>query len=425
MDMDSENEKICALALGRVFGEKPRIALALIECFGSAQAVFEAGDRQLEEVLGPGSRYRGLLSARALEEARSESQSLEKMGARYLPCTDAAYPGALRDSEDPPVGLYYRGCSPAEEIFAPERPCVSIVGTRDASPYGLKQCEALVQALSTLQPAPVIVSGLAYGIDICAHRTALHCGLPTLAVMATGIDRIYPWQHRMDAEAMANTPGCALLTDYPLDTPAVALNFVRRNRIIAALSRWTVLVESREKGGGMITARLAFGYGREVYALPGRLDDLRSQGCNRLIATKVAEAYTSPEELLEAMGLRQPTPGRRSGPAPAVGGRPGVAGGLGLADESGGGAVGCGPGSMEEASRKTARRFYAEKMSPDDLEAVTKMLIRIRADCGVTLMQLAEDLHLSEYKVGALSSLLEADGLINVDLLKRCRIGSD
>ena len=195
----------------------------------------------------------------------------------------------------------------------------------------------------------------------------------------------------------------------------MALNFVRRNRIIAALSRWTVLVESREKGGGMITARLAFGYGREVYALPGRLDDVRSQGCNRLIATKLAEAYTSPEELLEAMGLKEAERSvRRTGG--------GGSKEKGHTEEDSGRCGG--PGSMEEASRKTARRFYADKIPPEDLETVTKMLIRIRADCGITLMQLAEELQLSEYKVNALSSLLEAEGLITVDLLKRCRIHS-
>ncbi|MBP5538567.1 MAG: DNA-processing protein DprA, partial [Bacteroidales bacterium] len=237
-----------------------------------------------------------------------------------------------------------------------------------------------------------IVSGLAFGIDMCAHRTALRYGLPTWGVMATGVDTIYPWRHRDDAIRMESQPGCALLSDYPLGTGALAIHFIRRNRIIAALAKATLLVESKEKGGGIITARLAFDYGREVYAVPGRMGDVRSQGCNRLIAGKVAEAVCSPEQWLDSLGFVVHGPGAGRGSSPI-----------------GSGGTECViPGS--------------ERVSRSDTELCARMLTLIRTECGITLGQLARQLHCPEVKLASLASVLEADGLIRVDLLRRCRI---
>ena len=187
---------------------------------------------------------------------------------------------------------------------------VAVVGTRDISPYGREWCERIVHALARTSPKPLIVSGLAIGTDICAHKAALEASLPTIAVMATGTDTIYPYRHRQIAEKMSGTQGCALVTDYPPGTAPLPVNFLRRNRIIAGLSHATILVESKIKGGGMMTCRLAFSYDRDVYALPGRADDLRSQGCNHLIRARMAEPLTSEEDIIDSLGLL--TTGRKS-----------------------------------------------------------------------------------------------------------------
>ena len=150
---------------------------------------------------------------------------------------------------------------------------------------------------------PLVVSGLALGVDAVAHRTALENGLKTVAVMATGIDQIYPSQHQGLGEQIASTPGCGLVSDYPPDTQAVAINFIRRNRIIAGICKATLLIESKIKGGGMITAHLANSYDREVFALPGRVDDPYSQGCNLLIRQNLAEPIGDLAELMQKLSL--------------------------------------------------------------------------------------------------------------------------
>ena len=385
--MDWKNEKICSMALGKVFGFEPRLALALVRHLGSASAVFDLPLSQRDELLGPYSKYKGQLTDRTLDEAAEEYERLSRMNACYLAYSEPAYPSALKEASDPPMGLYVRSSTPPESLFGGTSPVIAVVGTRDATPYGLQLCERLVAALAGVEPKPVIVSGLAYGIDICAHRTALRSGLPTLGVMATGVDDIYPWRHRNDALRMESEPGCALLSDYPLGTGALAIHFIRRNRIIAALSQATLLVESKEKGGGMITARLAFDYGRDVYAVPGRVGDVRSQGCNRLIAEKIAEAVCSPEQWLSSLGFVVRGPGPKAGEA-------------------------------ERVVPSTGR------MSRSDTDLCAQMLSLIQAECGITLDQLAVHLHCSEVKLSSLAALLEADGLIRVDLLRRCRINS-
>ena len=267
------------------------------------------------------------------------------------------------------------------------------MGTRNATPYGLRQCEWLVQALSGVKEKPGVVSGLAFGVDICAHRAALCAGLPTWAVMATGVDALYPWQHRDDALRMEIQPGCALVSDYPLGTGALAIHFIRRNRIIAGLSRATLLVESKDKGGGMITARLAFDYGREVYAVPGRMEDACSQGCNRLIAEKVAEAVCTPGQWIDSLGF-------------SCSGRSAVR-----------------PDACSGASDgRSAGERYAGRLPPADISLIVKMLALIRSDSGISFGQLAARLGCPEVKVSTLAAMLEADGLILADLLGRCRI---
>lgn len=389
------------MALGKVFGFEPRIAWALVENLGSASAVFEVVPAQRDRLLGPYSKYKGALTDRLLDETVEEYERLSRMNARYLACLEPEYPAALKEIPDPPMGLYVRSTTSPDALFGTAAPVVAVVGTRDATPYGLRQCERLVAALAGLEPKPVLVSGLAFGVDICAHRMAMRHGMPTWGVMATGVDTIYPWRHRDDAIRMESTPGCALLSDYPLGTSAMAIHFIRRNRIIAGLAKATLLVESKAKGGGLITARLAFDYGRDVYAVPGRLDDVGSQGCNQLITSKVAEAVCSPDQWLDALGFSVRRPG--PGPGRASGEAERVIPGFGRVVPS---PVIPGP----------------DRVSRSDTELCARMLTLIRAECGITLDQLAGELHCPEVKLASLAAVLEADGLIRVDLLRRCRI---
>ena len=177
------------------------------------------------------------------------------------------------------------------------RPRVVIIGTRDISPYGKYCTELIVQALSRNLLKPAIVSGLAYGVDACAHEAALLFGLPTIAVMATGIDTVYPLHHQRLAERIINHPGSCLLTPFPEGTAPMAYNFIHRNAIMAAICNAVIVVESKKKGGAMVTARLAYEHGIPVYAVPGRIDDIRSEGCNELLRNGVALIITDPDQL--------------------------------------------------------------------------------------------------------------------------------
>ncbi len=300
-----EKERIAACALNMIFGYEPRLGKALLEAVGSAAGIFEMDREGLRSLTGPQHRWLDQLTPAALEEAERELEKCAAAGARFIALSDPAYPALLRECEDPPLGLYFKGTDPPEEVFG-ERPAIAVVGTRDVDAYGRDWCERLVDALAHSRQKPLIVSGLALGVDACAHLTALAGGLPTVAVMATGIEKVYPFRHGLLASRIAAAPGSALLTDYPTGTEPVAIHFLRRNRIIAGLCHATLLVESKVKGGGMLTAELAHSYGRALYALPGRADDVRSQGCNLLLRKQMAEAVTDPDSFLLSLGLQAP-----------------------------------------------------------------------------------------------------------------------
>jgi DNA processing protein len=179
------------------------------------------------------------------------------------------------------------------------RRIVSIVGTRHASEYGKALCENFVADLARFAPGTLIVSGLAYGIDVCAHRAALKAGLPTVGVLAHGLDRIYPGAHRATAKQMLENGG--LLTEFMSGTEPFPSNFLQRNRIVAGMADATVVVESASKGGSLITASLALGYDRDCFAFPGRVNDQYSQGCNELVSRNRAALITSAYDFVEAM----------------------------------------------------------------------------------------------------------------------------
>ena len=383
--MENYEEKACLCALGKIFGFKPRIALALIEHLGSAQEVFKLNRSSLEQLLGPHSQYTDAIRRSTVYESCKELEFYEKQRIDFIGWTQEHYPALLKECPDAPVGLYIKSRTHASNLWTPAKN-IAIVGTRDVSPYGKEWCSRIVQTLAKSEERPLIVSGLALGTDICAHKAAVEAGLPTIAVMATGPESVYPYRHKEFAELLCQTPGCALVTDYPPGTAPLAIHFLRRNRIIAGLSDATILIESKIKGGGMMTARLAFSYSRDVFALPGRVDDIRSQGCNSLIKSKIAEPLTSTDELMENLGVTISAANTQ------------------VSDEQ---LIAC---------------TYRSRMSDDRILQMSVILSTIRQKRGITIEELAEDTGLGYARTAELVSLLETDEFIKTDLLQRCCI---
>ena len=378
-------EKAGALALNSVFGYEPGIPRALISGLGSAAAVFSLSSEERNSLFGPYVKHRDAVTGALLEEAERELERLYDSGLQFVGITEPEYPALLKECEDAPVGLYIRSTTPVGNLFKEES--ISVVGTRDISPYGKEWCRRIVAALGAAEHKPCIVSGLAIGVDITAHLAALEGGMSTIAVLPTGIDDIYPSRHREAAARIAQTPGCALITDYPPHTAVQAVNFLRRNRIIAGLSRATVLVESKIKGGGMMTARLSSGYGREVYALPGRVDDLRSQGCNLLIKEKLAEPLDRCGSLAAEMGLG---PYRRS--------------------------------CRQDFLKEVRTRLCSGSGAPVPTDHILKVAALIKEKRGICLDEISVCLDMPYAEVSSAAGILESEGLICTDVLQRCSV---
>ncbi len=384
---DIVKERISAAALGKIFGYEPLYVSGLISKLGSASAMFDLPPGEADEVLGPHSKYRGRINRAAFEEAAGELQRLEGMGCRFIACTEKEFPGPLKECPDCPAGLYYKSSSAPVEIFA-DRPAVAVVGTRDISPYGREWTRKIVDACAQAPAKPVIVSGLAFGVDITAHLTALDCGLGTIAVLPCGIDDLYPAAHRKAAERIVSSPGSALVTDYPPGTSPVAFTFVRRNRIIAGLAGCTVLVESKANGGGLITCRLADSYGRDVFALPGRVDDPRSAGCNALIRAGTAEAITGLPGLGEQLGL----------------GRYNI--------------------RKKKDFCSMVSEFYGTLADAAELEGIREIAGMIADRRGIDLEELCYISNKPYNEVARIAVRLESDGFICTDLAGRCTINA-
>ncbi|MDR2773961.1 MAG: DNA-processing protein DprA [Tannerella sp.] len=269
------------------------LAHHLLQYFGSAEEIFKAKRSLLEKVPGIGvytAEQIETAKPEALKRAEKELVFIEKNNINIYLYAGDNYPERLRECQDAPVVFYYKGTA---DINAAK--IISIVGTRRITEYGRERTETLVQDLAAIFPDVVIVSGLAYGIDVCAHRSALKNNLHTIGVLAHGLDRIYPLAHRNIAVEMLNNGG--LLTEFMSETNPDRENFLQRNRIIAGLSDATIVVESAEKGGALVTADIAFSYGRDVYAFPGRVTDRCSVGCNRLIQMNKAGLISSANDL--------------------------------------------------------------------------------------------------------------------------------
>lgn len=279
-----------ALAKSPTLGNKA--AKALLHHYGSASAIFDGHQDKVPILRGKCAKVLDAPLPIDHDDIMLEMAFIEKHGITPIFFTDDAYPISLRQCTDSPILLYFKGNVPLNQGTF-----VSIVGTRKHTDYGAHIAFQFIKELSNY---PItIVSGLAYGIDILAHKNALSFGLPTIAVLAHGLDKCYPEAHKDAAQAITRSGG--LLTEYPSRTRPERYNFPMRNRIIAGLCDVTVVIETEIKGGAMITAKLAHGYGREVAAFPGRTIDIKSSGCNYLIQSQMAYPLHSASDLATLM----------------------------------------------------------------------------------------------------------------------------
>lgn len=284
------------IAFASIRGMNVTLAREVLRLVGGEREFFQASETRLRFLTQSKARiYSDEYRARVLAEAATEEVFVNSYGINVLYFTDPEFPARLLQCDDAPVMLYTMG-----NIDLNKCRTVGIVGTRHATPYGLEFTRKLVEDLGSMVENVVIVSGLAYGIDIAAHRASLRSGVPTVAVMATGLQTVYPADHRSDAQQIV-TDGGLLITEYGHREPIHKGNFVARNRIVAGLCDCLVVAESAERGGALITANLAAGYCRDVMALPGRIGDEYSAGCNRLIAGNVASLIRNAEDLCRAM----------------------------------------------------------------------------------------------------------------------------
>jgi DNA processing protein len=264
------------IALNMTPGVGPRVTARLLEHFGSAEAIFDAPRRDLALLRLPPEAIESIASRELHARAESEIERVRQLGGDILVLDDGVYPALLRETYDPPVVLYVTGAW--EECL--ERPCVAVVGSRRCSTYG--QNAALMMSRELAQRGVTIVSGLARGIDAAAHRGALEAGGRTVAVTGTGLDQVYPRDHKKLVEEILSRGG-AVVTQFPLGTPPVSENFPYRNRVISGLSLGVLVVEAAENSGSLITARLAMEQNREVFAVPGNITSRNSFGTNYLI----------------------------------------------------------------------------------------------------------------------------------------------
>jgi DNA processing protein len=291
--MNFDNEKLCQVALSLTNGIGSVLIHNLVSYCGSAEEVFRVGAKRLEKIPNIGEILaKNLASKQSFFEAEKELMLAEKEKVSLLFYTEKDYPDRLKRLYDAPALLYYKGNADLQALRV-----VSMVGTRQATDYGKNIAEAIVEALVPYQV--LVVSGLAYGIDIAAHRASLHYRLPTLGVMACGIDVIYPYVHKKTAEQMLEKGG--IITENRIGQKPDSMRFPARNRIIAGMSDAVVVVETATKGGTLITAEYANNYHKEVFAVPGNLTQPLSEGCNRLIRQNKANIYTSVQDIVESL----------------------------------------------------------------------------------------------------------------------------
>lgn len=288
------DENTARIALTMIPGIGPVLSRRLVQHCGSAEMVFREKKKHLQSIEGIGTATLKLLSNKeCFKKAEKELKRMDKHGIYMLYFLDRDYPSRLKHCYDAPPLLY---CAGKMNLNASR--IVSIIGTRKISDYGVQLTEQFVQELVPYDV--MIISGLAYGVDICAHRAAVENKIETVGVLAHGLDRIYPNTHASTARKMMQHGG--LISDFPGDTNPDRENFPQRNRIVAGLSDAVIVVESGVKGGSMITAEFAFNYNRDVFAFPGRIGDPLSAGCNALIRSQKAGLIEGAEDLAKSMG---------------------------------------------------------------------------------------------------------------------------
>lgn len=290
----SDDKLLHVIALQMVPLVGPTLAKNLIAYCGSPEAVFKEKKIHLLKIPGIGNKTsQSILSFRDFKRAEQEIDFIRKHHIRAFFYLDEEYPRRLRDIEDAPILLYFKGAADLNR-----QKVLAFVGTRNATDYGKKMCAGLVEGL---QPYDVlIVSGLAFGIDHSAHKTALNLDMKTVGVLGHGLDTIYPSQHRSLAVKMVANGG--LLTEFPSGTKPDKENFPARNRVVAGMVDGVVVVESASRGGALITAEIANTYNREVFAVPGRTTDEMSAGCNKLIRFNKACMIESVNDLAYHLG---------------------------------------------------------------------------------------------------------------------------
>lgn len=291
----TDQELISLMALTRIPGLGSVGAKNLLVAMGNAVSIFREREHLPNLVPGVTERLvKALNTPGAFRRAEEELRFVQNNHIDCLSITSEEYPSRMRECDDAPVLLYYKGNADLNALKV-----INMVGTRNATDYGKQICADFLKELKTILPNVLVVSGLAYGIDINAHRCALANGLETVAVLAHGLDRIYPAAHRNTAVEMMEHGG--LLSEYMSATNPDRQNFVCRNRIVAGMSDATIVVESAVKGGSLITAEIAEGYHRDCFAFPGRINDEFSKGSNKLISANRATLIQSAEEFVKAM----------------------------------------------------------------------------------------------------------------------------
>jgi DNA processing protein len=294
------NSILYAIALTFIKGIGPINAKSLIAHFKNVESVFDAKPADFKNF---NKNISTLLDKnikdQAIERAKKEIEFARKHNIAVHYFLDKSYPYRLKECEDSPIILYSLGnCDLNSGYF------IAVVGTRNVTPYGKECCNKLVKEMSVSQQDTTIISGLAYGVDSIAHKAALNENCHTIGVVAHGLDTLYPAQNKALARKIVDNGG-AIVTEYPSETRIDPTNFVQRNRIIAGLSDVSVIVESAEKGGALLTASAANTYNRDVFAFPGRCDDNFSQGCNNLIKANQAQMITSADDIINFMGWKK------------------------------------------------------------------------------------------------------------------------
>lgn len=289
-------DKVYEIALSMVPGLGPVGLKDLLAAFGSAQKVLDANVRKLQSVNGIGPlTAEKIKSSNFIEQAEREIEFCKNHKINILSYfNDNRYPKNLKNCYDAPVILYHRG-----NVFTERRLLIAMVGTRAATDYGKHLCKELIRVLKDHNP--IIVSGLAYGIDVQAHKEALKAGLDTIAIVGHGLDSIYPKTHYDIAKDIVNQG--AIITEFTKGVKPDRENFPARNRIIAGMCDVLIVVEAREQGGALITAELANSYQRDVFTFPGRIYDKQSKGCHYLLKQNIASILTEPEDIIQLLNL--------------------------------------------------------------------------------------------------------------------------